>query len=276
MSSRYKLLFRGQIAVDQHAAVVRGRLQKLLKASDAQLDLMFSGNPVSIKKDVDEAGAERYLDAFMKAGAKLEIVELDAAALAEAARKAEMVAAALAHKKEQAEKKHLAEKEELARQAVQSEQRGTSASTEPATSDASVDGKAQVISAATADAIASFALSEVGADLVSSVAKAPEPVASVTTDHLSLAEAGGHLVEPAEASAVAPTPPVDTSHLSLDEAGATLGVPAETVATIDALAESDLELGEVGELLVESAPVVEPEILDLSNFQLESLPEAAD
>ena len=103
MSTRYKLLFRGQIAADQHIAVVRGRLQKLLKATDAQLEVMFSGKPVSIKKNADEATAGRYLDAFVKAGAKLEIIELDAAALAQEARKAEMAAAAEAHKALQAQ-----------------------------------------------------------------------------------------------------------------------------------------------------------------------------
>ena len=97
MNSRYKLLFQGKISADNEVAVVRGRLQKLLKASDAQLDVMFSGKPVTIKKDVDEATVEKYLDAFINAGAKLEIVELDAEEIAAAARKAEMEAAAKAH-----------------------------------------------------------------------------------------------------------------------------------------------------------------------------------
>lgn len=260
MSTRYKLLFRGQIAADQHMAVVRGRLQKMLKASDAQLELMFSGNPVTIKKDVDEAGAERYLDAFMQAGAKLEIVELDAEALAEAARKAEMVAVAAAYKKQQTE--------QLAAQVAAEQQSVPDA-------DAEDGAGAQIISAATTDAIASFALANVGEDLAPAAAKTTQPVASVAIGHLSVADAGGNLVEPAEASAAMPLPPVDTSHLSLDEAGATLGVPTDVSAEINALVEPDFQLGEVGELLVESSPLVEPEILDLSNFQLESLPEPA-
>jgi len=80
MASHYKLLFRGAIHADQHAAVVRPRLQAMLKASDAQMDVMFSGKPVTIKKSVDEATAEKYLDAFFKAGAKLELVEAAAPA----------------------------------------------------------------------------------------------------------------------------------------------------------------------------------------------------
>lgn len=258
MSTRYKLLFRGQIAADQHMAVVRGRLQKMLKASDAQLELMFSGNPVSIKKNVDEAGAERYLDAFMQAGAKLEIVELDAAALAEDARKAEMLAAAAAHKKQQTE--------QLAAQVA----------AEQSQPEAGAESKAQIISTATADTIASFALADVGEDLAPATSKTTQPAASVAIDHLSVAEVGGNLVASADASSAPPLPVVDTSHLSLDEAGATLGVPTEVGAEVEALVEPDFQLGEVGELLVESSPPVEPEILDLSNFQLESLPEPAD
>lgn len=78
MATHYKLLFRGAVHKDQHTSVVRGRLQALLKASDAQTEVMFSGKPVTIKKVVDEPTAERFLDAFAKAGAKLELVEVAA------------------------------------------------------------------------------------------------------------------------------------------------------------------------------------------------------
>lgn len=269
MPTRYKLLFRGQISPDQHVAVVRGRLQKILKASDGQLDVMFSGKPVTIKKDADEATVERYLEAFVKAGAKLEIVELDSAALAEAARKAEMVAAAEAHKAQLI-------KEVLEAEQAEIEQAEAAAMGAPAsTPHAQANSKPPSPSESSATASVTFALAEVGADLVTAADKQPAPEANVVTDHLSLAEVGGNLMAPTETVQPQPPPPVDTSHLTLDEPGTTLGVPATDRADIDSLIEFDFELGEVGELLVESAPPVVATVPDLGQFELEKLPEAA-
>lgn len=263
MSTRYKLLFRGEVAKDQHPSIVRGRLQALLKASDAQLEVLFSGKPISIKKDVDEAVAERYLDAFVKAGAKLEIVELDAAAIADMNRKAEMEAAARAHKAQQAK----AAIEDAQAQAQESAQEiAQEQAQEQAPSVASPDSP-------TASFGVALGLAEVGSDIVPAEARSPTPVVSVPTDHLSLAETGGNLVEATETAQTGSPPAVDTSHLSLDAAGATLGVPKEVTPLLDTLVDLDYELSDVGALLVETAPVAAPEIPDLSHFELERLPE---
>lgn len=259
MSSRYKLLFRGQVSADHQEPVVRARLQKLLKASDAQLEVMFSGKPVTIKKDADDATVERYLDAFMKAGAKLEIVELDAEALAEAERKAKMEAAAKAHK------------EKLAQEAKEAQEvKETPETLQPEVAPVLNEQPAQP--AASIANAGAFGLAEVGSDLVPAEAKTETPVADVATDHLSLSEAGGNLVAPTEIPEVTPATTVDTSHLKLDEPGATLGTPTPVESAIDPLIDLNFELGEVGEQLVESAPPVVAEVPDLGHFELEELP----
>ena len=51
MDERFRLVFRGEILEGQHRAVVKRRLTDLLKLSEAQLDKLFSGNPVTIKRD---------------------------------------------------------------------------------------------------------------------------------------------------------------------------------------------------------------------------------
>jgi len=233
MASHYKLLFRGAIHADQHAAVVRPRLQALLKASDAQMDVMFSGKPVTIKKSVDEATAERYLDAFFKAGAKLELVEA-AAPAAQAVKQPEVAA-------------------------------------KPAATDSKANSTAE--SAQTEADNAAFQLADVGADLVAADER-PAPVESpVATDHLTLANPGARLGTEAQA-VEAQASAVDTSHLQLDQPGVRLGVPAPEADDIQQLLNFDFELGEVGEVLVESTPPVEPQLPDLSHLQLESLPAA--
>jgi len=74
MTQQFKLLYRGEIAPDQHQAVVRGKLQALLKISDEQTQVMFSGKPVIVKKAADQPTADRYRGAFAKAGAVLEVI----------------------------------------------------------------------------------------------------------------------------------------------------------------------------------------------------------
>lgn len=74
MTQQFKLLYRGAIAPDQHQAVVRGKLQALLKISDEQTQVMFSGKPVIVKKSADQPTADRYRGAFAKAGAVLEVI----------------------------------------------------------------------------------------------------------------------------------------------------------------------------------------------------------
>lgn len=240
MASHYKLLFRGAIHADQHAAVVRPRLQAMLKASDAQMDVMFSGKPVTIKKSVDEATAEKYLDAFFKAGAKLELVE--------AAAPASEPAAAPAPASTPAPKP--AAVSNNAKPAVQ-------------------EAQAETVSAETVSG--AFQLADVGADLVAASERKAPVESTVATDHLSLANPGTRLGEEANASD-AETTAVDTSHLQLDQPGVRLGVPEPEATDIERLLNFDFELGEVGEVLVESSPQVEPELPDLSHLQLESLP----
>ncbi len=80
MTAQFKLIFNGKALPDQHLAVVRGRLQKLLKTTDEQAAMLFSGKPVVVKKLTDEATMLRYRKAFTSAGAVLEVVTIQAVA----------------------------------------------------------------------------------------------------------------------------------------------------------------------------------------------------
>lgn len=73
MDERYRLIFRGELLDGQHRAVVKRRLTELLKLDDAQVDKLFAGNPVVLKRDVDRATAARYQALFKKAGGRLRV-----------------------------------------------------------------------------------------------------------------------------------------------------------------------------------------------------------
>ena len=86
MAAQFKLVFNGKALPDHHPAVVRGRLQKLLKTTDEQAEMLFSGKPVVVKKLTDEATMQRYSKAFTNAGAVLEVVRLSVVTEAASAR----------------------------------------------------------------------------------------------------------------------------------------------------------------------------------------------
>lgn len=72
-SERYNLIFRGDIVLGHNIADVRVHLGKLFKVSEAQLERLFSGRPVVIKKSLPKPEADRYTEALRKAGAEVEI-----------------------------------------------------------------------------------------------------------------------------------------------------------------------------------------------------------
>ena len=78
MSDEFRLTFSGEVVAGQHPAVVKQRLGKLLKLDDERTAILFSGKPVVVKKSADAAMAQRYREAFEKAGALLSVESLTA------------------------------------------------------------------------------------------------------------------------------------------------------------------------------------------------------
>jgi len=77
MSERYRLVFRGEVQEGQHPAVVRKKLGKALQLQGAQLDMLFSGKAVILKRDTDTPTAARYQALFKESGARLRILPTD-------------------------------------------------------------------------------------------------------------------------------------------------------------------------------------------------------
>jgi hypothetical protein len=70
---RFDIYFSGALIEGQDPAAARERIARMFKASDAQLERLFSGTPVAVKRDVDLESASRYRLAFRQAGALVEI-----------------------------------------------------------------------------------------------------------------------------------------------------------------------------------------------------------
>ena len=72
-TTKFDVVFRGDIAPGQKVVDVRERVQKLFKADEQQLQRLFSGRPVTIRSALDQAQAEQYEQALLQAGALVEV-----------------------------------------------------------------------------------------------------------------------------------------------------------------------------------------------------------
>ncbi len=73
----YTLIFEGNIAEGHNVAEVKTNLASLLKKDIEEIELLFSGKPVVIKKEMTRATAEKCRRAFIRAGALCRIEPAD-------------------------------------------------------------------------------------------------------------------------------------------------------------------------------------------------------
>ncbi len=76
-ASEFDIIFRGDIVFGHQLAEVKAKLQQLFKVDAAKVDSLFTGRPVPLKRNLDEATANKYRDVLIKAGAMVEIYASD-------------------------------------------------------------------------------------------------------------------------------------------------------------------------------------------------------
>jgi hypothetical protein len=76
--TRFRLIFKGEVSSDQDPAEVRKRLVTLFKTNPAQIEQLFCGKTVVVKKEIDGATAEKYRRAFECCGAVAYVQEMQA------------------------------------------------------------------------------------------------------------------------------------------------------------------------------------------------------
>lgn len=74
-SEKFDLVFSGQLLPRQDVDQVKANIAALFKVSAAQVDALFSGKAVVLKKNIDLAAANRYRVAIKKAGARVDLVK---------------------------------------------------------------------------------------------------------------------------------------------------------------------------------------------------------
>lgn len=74
--ARFNIVFSGELVAGADPAKVRENLAKVFKMELAKVEALFSGKPVVIKKDADQATAMKFRAVLRQAGAQVEMVPL--------------------------------------------------------------------------------------------------------------------------------------------------------------------------------------------------------
>jgi hypothetical protein len=81
--SRYEIAFSGQLVPGAQLDLVKANMAKLFQADAQRIALLFSGRRLVIKNNLDEAAAEKYRATIERAGALVEVCDMDAVEIEE-------------------------------------------------------------------------------------------------------------------------------------------------------------------------------------------------
>ncbi len=98
MEQRFNIYYAAQVVEGCDPAEVRANLGKLFKANEQTLDKLFSGKAQLLKRDCDEATAQKYQQAMQRAGAVALVRAVQEAAAAPSSTTAPTAAPAAAEK----------------------------------------------------------------------------------------------------------------------------------------------------------------------------------
>jgi len=71
--TRFHIVFAGQLVKGSDLATVKANLGKIFKMDAARVEKLFSGQPVVLKKDADQATAMKFRAVLKQAGAECEL-----------------------------------------------------------------------------------------------------------------------------------------------------------------------------------------------------------
>lgn len=262
----YNLVFSGQLARGAEMVAAKRNIQALFKVSDAQLESLFSGNPVVLKKGLNFETATKYRVAIKKAGCLVDVQEQKAAAAPAPAPAARGRAVFGAQEPTQAAQTAPVKTPE------------PTTKPEPALDEPTPTKVATPVAAAKQSATGAFAyqdsieapaldIAPAGADLLNEFEKPKHEQREVDTAGLSVKPQGGDLIEDSERVHVEARQ-IDTSGLDVAPAGSDVLKPEERVQVKAVEVDiSGISLAEVGSRLAdekEEIPLPEPDISGLA------------
>ncbi|WP_353411210.1 hypothetical protein [Pseudoteredinibacter isoporae] len=252
-NERYNLVFRGDIVLGHNIVDVKLRLGKLFKVNEAQLERLFSGRPVVIKKSLLKAEADRYTDALHQAGAQVEVQAINKTS-----------AAPIEPAGGGGKKKPLAER--LAEQQAASGLQKPSAAVAFASNNIPVPTVDE--SEPEENLEEGLVLAPVGSILLADQYRDDEPAPDIQPVEADIRPMQGNLLDEEEMKKEVPPIGVDLSGISLAEPGEDLLDEAHKPLPVPEVDAPEIDLAPVGSDLGERKVEVAPLNFDLSDIQL--------
>ncbi len=194
--TKMDVFFRGDLVAGEKLVDVRERLKNLFKANDEQLQRMFSGRPIAIRRGLDSATATQYQEALLKAGALVELKPAKAVA-----EPTERVSGAQSPAQTQGQQFSEQTPKPIQQTAPQQVEENASQSGE-----AGSEGKTED---------AAFTVAPIGADMLRDEDRAIVEATEVDISALAMEELEGDILQDSEKRHVEPAD-IDTSHLSVE------------------------------------------------------------
>ena len=223
----FDVVFRGDIVIGHTLADVKLRMQQLFKTDAAKVDALFTGRPVPLKRNLDEATAQKYRDVLHKAGALVEVVPAGKFATPAAPVKPAVSATAQPAVPPKAAVWTLAPVgtrlvDAAYRPVIQAPAIDTSHLSIRPQSGNLVDSSEKKSEPVATVAVPQLGLAELGTDLISADEKMELPILEIDVEDWGIAELGSDLVAASERPVVATTP-ITVGNYGLAPAGSDLG-----------------------------------------------------
>lgn len=239
----FDIIFRGDIVFGHQLSDVKQRLQQLFKSDTAKVDALFTGRPVPLKRNLDEATANKYREVLLKAGAQVELCPSGGV-------------------------KVTSEVPVAARQPANNAAVKPSAwSLAPAGSDLLMPAERPPVSPVHVNTD-TISLRPAGGNLLDMSEVPPTAVASVAVPDYALAEVGADLVREDE-KMLLPLVEIEGGDWDLAEVGADLIAPEDRLPEpVPLIIPSDFGLAPLGSNLNQLKPEIKPLIPDISGIHL--------
>jgi len=278
---QFDIIFRGDIVFGHQLADVKTRLQQLFKADATKIDALFSGRPVPLKRGLDEASAQKYKEALVRAGAQVDIVVMGETrpAKPQPAPVVPVTSLTLAQRLEKqeaiakAEAEAAAAQEAIRREQAEREAEQSGIPIKPVWSLAPVGSyllqpTEKTIQEPLDIDTSAISLRPEGGNLVDAAEKPPIAVAAVTVPNFQVAEVGADLVS-ADEKMDLPLLEIELADWTLADLGQDLIAASEKAAVnIPVIHIPDVGLAPVGADLGQLKPQVQAVVPDVSGLRL--------
>ena len=252
-TTTYDIIFRGDIVLGHQLAQVKVKLQQLFKVDAAKVDALFSGRPVPLKRQLDQATAEKYRAVLLQAGAQVEICpSSDAAATKPSVPKPTNTAAVAEVKPSVAV---------VAKPSV-----AIDWSLAPRGADLLSAQERQVQPVVNVD-VSNFSLRAAEGDILDASERVAAPIAQVQVPNLDVAEAGALLLADTEKLDL-PIVEITLEDWELAAPGSALLDDSERAPAPAPVTVVDFGLAPAGSDLEQLKPVVKPVTPDISKLHL--------